>query len=67
MALLQSCAVLHNIARLENDPQPPDDIKNIKELLSNDLVEVETVTQLQRISPAHALRTALRTQHFAVL
>ncbi|XP_060846269.1 putative nuclease HARBI1 [Rhopalosiphum padi] len=29
MAVIQSCAILHNIARLANDPQPPDEVENI--------------------------------------
>ncbi|KAE9531952.1 hypothetical protein AGLY_010154, partial [Aphis glycines] len=29
MAVIQACAVLHNIARLQRDPRPPDDIENI--------------------------------------
>ncbi|KAL4089734.1 hypothetical protein QTP88_024706 [Uroleucon formosanum] len=52
MAVIQSCAVLHNIARLRRDPQPPDDIENIKQLLSNEILEIEAATQPEINTPA---------------
>jgi len=70
MAVIQSFAVLYNIARLDNDPQPPDEIKNIEQLLSNKIVEIDhpiETTQPQNNSPAHTLRTALINEHFAHL
>ncbi|CAI6361194.1 unnamed protein product [Macrosiphum euphorbiae] len=67
MAVIQACAVLHNIARLQRDPQPPDDIENIKQLLSAEISEIEAATQPQINSPAQALRNALVIEHFSVL
>lgn len=67
MAVIQSCAILHNIARIENDPQPTDEIENIVQLLSNEIVEIEAAIQQQNNSVAHAVRTALINEHFAVL
>ncbi|KAL4090167.1 hypothetical protein QTP88_025066 [Uroleucon formosanum] len=52
MAVIQACAVLHNIARSQKDPQPPDDIENIKQLLSAEISEIEAATQPQINSPA---------------
>lgn len=45
MAVIQSCAILHNIARQEKDPQPPDEIANISQILNDEIVDVEVVTQ----------------------
>lgn len=59
--------VLHYIGRLENDPQPPDEIKNIVQFLGNEMEELEESTQPQNNSPAHAFRTPLITEHFALL
>lgn len=67
MAVIQSCAVLHNIARLQRDPQPLDDIENIKQLLSNEILEIEAVTQPEINTSAQALKTALIIEHFSVL
>lgn len=67
MAVIQSCAVLHNIARLHNDPQPPDEIENITQLLTNEILEVEAMTQPQNNSLAQAFRTALIMEHFSAL
>lgn len=59
MAVIQSCAILHNIARLKNDPQPPDELENINQLLSDEIVEIEAATHPQHNGPAHTLRAAL--------
>lgn len=67
MAVIQSCAILHNIARRENDPQPPDEIEDISQILRDEIVDVEAVTQPQNNSTAHSLRTALITEHFGVM
>lgn len=65
MAVIQSCAILHNIARLENDQQPPDEFQDIVKLLTNEIVEIETVTEPSNNSPAQAVRTSLITEHFS--
>lgn len=44
MAVIQSCAILHNIARQENDPQPPDEIEDITQILRDEIVDIEAVT-----------------------
>ncbi|CAI6369322.1 unnamed protein product [Macrosiphum euphorbiae] len=65
MAVIQSCAILHNIARLANDPQPPDEVENITDLLTNELVDIEDVIQ-----PEHnncGLRNALIAEHFGLM
>lgn len=67
MAVIQSYTILHNIARIENDPQPTDEIENIVQLLSNEIVEIEAAIQQQNNSVAHAVRTALINEHFYVL
>jgi len=64
MAVIQSCAILHNIARMENDSQPPDEIEDIMEILRNEIVEVETATHSQN-NLAQTIRTTLITEHFA--
>jgi len=46
MAIIQSCAILHNIACLENYPQPLYEVKHITQLLTNELVDIEnTITE----------------------
>lgn len=67
MAVIQSCALLHNISRLEKDPQPPDEIDNITQLLEEEIIEIEAATQPQNNSPAQALRSALIQNHFSIL
>jgi len=65
MAVIQSCAILHNIARLANEPQPPDEIENITQLLTNELMDIEDAIQ-----PEHnnsGLRNALIAEHFGLM
>lgn len=66
MAVIQSCAILHNLARIENDPQPPDENQDIMEILRNQIVEIDVATQSQNNS-AQAIRTTLITEHFAAM
>lgn len=47
MVVIQSCAVLQNISRLEKDPQPPDEIDNITQLLGEEITKIEAATQPQ--------------------
>lgn len=64
MAIIQSFFVLHNKAQLKNDPQPPDEIKNITQLLANEVLEVETVTQPQNNGPAQTFKTCFYNRTF---
>lgn len=67
MAVIQSCAILHNIARQESDPQPPDEIEDINNILRNEIVDIEAATQPQNNSTPQALRSALIQEYFSVL
>jgi len=62
MAVIQSCAILHNNARLANDPQPPDEVENITQLLTNELVNIEDAIQPEHNN--YGLRNALLSEHF---
>lgn len=65
MAVIQSCAILHNIARLVNDPQPPDEVENMTELLTNELVDIEDAIQPEHNN--YGLRNALIAEHFGLM
>lgn len=67
MVVIQSCAVLQNKSRLEKDPQPPDEVENIIQLLREEITEIEAVTQPQNNSPAQTQRSALIQNHFSLL
>lgn len=66
MAVIQSCAILHNIARIENDPKPPDENQDIMEILRHQIVEIDVATQSQNNS-AQAIRTTIITEYFAAM
>lgn len=58
--VIQSCAILHNIARKQNDSQPPDDIGNVHTL--NETIET---TQQQNDRSMQSQRDALILGHFS--